>query len=62
MMSSRPITVEEPPQRGSTTSLSTELQKQERDEPVVPGVRAQDGSSFSATTMNVDEENVGSVT
>ena len=61
MMSSRPITVEEPPQRGSTTSLSTGLQEQERDEPV-PGVRAQDGSSFSATTMNVDEENVGSVT
>ena len=61
VMSSRANTGEGQPQRGSTTSLSTRLQEQEQDEPV-PGVQAQDESSFLATSMNVDKENVGFVT
>ena len=61
VMSSRSSTGEEQPQRGSTTSLSTRLQEQERDEPV-RGVQAQDESSFSASPMNVDKDNVGFMT
>ena len=36
-------------------------QDQEQNEPV-PGVQAQDESSVSATSMNVDKENVGFMT
>ena len=61
VMSSRSNTAEEHPPRGSTTSLSTRLQEQENDEPI-PGVQAQDESSLSATSMNVDKGNVGFVT
>ena len=60
VMSSRSNTGEQQPQRGSTMLPSTRLQEQEQDEPV-PRVQAQAGSSFSATSMNVDE-NVGFVT
>ena len=56
-MSSRSNTGKEQPLRGSAMSLSTRLQEQEQDKPV-----AQDEWSFSATSMNVDEENVGFVT
>ena len=60
-MSSRSNTAEEHSPRGSTTLLSTKLQEQEQDVPVL-GVQAQEESSFPATSMNVDKENVGFVT
>ena len=59
-MSSGSNTGEEQPQRGSTTLLSARLREQEQDE-LVPGVQVQDESSPSATSMDVDKENVGFV-
>ena len=41
-------------------SHANPTQEQEQDEPV-PGVQAQDESSFPATSLNVDKENVGFV-